>query len=118
MKIETVKQAEEAVSGDARLACMSWQTGGRDLALEFEFPGQATRKRARLRCTWARDLHIDLDWRRMMPDADSVIEIGGMALTWEAQYSKLRNGCWRLMFDLPPHGFIQLECNELFFEEI
>jgi hypothetical protein len=101
MPITTLSQETvgDFALGDARLIAIRWEHEGRDLRLDIVTGGG---RNALLRCSWVTGLHLDLSW-----DATS----GGDALSWGLEVRK-STARWHLLFEFPPQGKIEFECEE------
>jgi hypothetical protein len=84
---------------DATLEGFRWEQGGRDIALDLVL-GDGTP--AVLRCTWAGSVRVTL-----ASEANDSCH----ALSWECQCFRVGER-WRLDLQFPPHGSIELECQE------
>lgn len=84
---------------DARLQGFCWEQEGRDVALHLIL---ADGTPAVLRCTWAAAVRISLS---------SDAQDSCCALSSECRCSSVGER-WRLALQFPPHGTIELECQE------
>lgn len=88
---------------DAQLIGIVWCEGGRDLQIQL-LTGDG--RAATLKCTWVSGVRIDLRF-----EARS----GGHALSWECRFGRCGTR-WRMVFEFPPQGGIEFECNEAWLE--
>jgi hypothetical protein len=63
-------------------------------------------RRGTLTCLWASDVTIDLRFASRS---------GGRPLSSEAKFEEV-NSLWRLVFEFPPQGVVELTCNEAHLE--
>ena len=83
---------------DARLLGIAWEEAGRDVALRFML---GDGRSVTLRCCRVSSVRISLDYK---PNQ------GGYALSWESRFER-RGSRWSFLFDCPPQGSIDLECD-------
>lgn len=98
-----IELAEETVTQfafcDASLLGLVWIEEGRDLELRLKLADQ---RFARLTCVWVSDLSIHLTYEPHRT---------GLSLSWDCHFR--RNGQrWHMLFEFPPQGRIELDCNE------
>jgi hypothetical protein len=84
---------------DATLQGFCWEQDGRDVALHLVL---GDGRPAVLRCAWAASVRISLS---------SGAQDSCHALSFECQCSRVGER-WRLDLRFPPHGSIELECEE------
>ncbi|WP_404308748.1 hypothetical protein [Neorhodopirellula lusitana] len=56
-----------------------------------------------LACVWACRLTVELDYGRSV----------GPLLTFDPKFTSLQGNRWSVHVDLPPQGYLKLECNDL-----
>ncbi len=92
--------------GDVTLLALSWEQGGRDVALRVRLPGpgaEADRERLVL-LRWAAALVVKLDFGEGR---------GGPPLTWDATFERSADGRWTALFDFAHAGEIRLSCADI-----
>lgn len=86
---------------DLDLISFAWEENGRDLVLRFRVPNGRHRS---VLCRWAERLEIALHHRE---------GVGGYPMTWDASVTELPAGGYRLDFNFPSSGNIQLNCGSI-----
>jgi hypothetical protein len=85
--------------GDAGLVGLRWSPSRLDLVIELALPDGAA---ARLSCTWARELAIQLDYD----------VYAGPFPAWEHSITRSEGG-YTVEFDFQPVGSLRLKCAEV-----
>jgi len=84
---------------DASLLGFVWIEEGRDLEFRLKL---ADERLARLTCVWVSDLSIRLAYEPHRAD---------LSMSWDSRFIKAGQR-WHMVFEFPPEGRIELDCNE------
>ena len=92
--------------GDLALLGLSWENGGRDVALRVLVPGpEPDAQRERLVVfRWAAHLVVRLEFGE---------GCGGSPLTWDVSFEHTADGRWNVLFDFAHAGEVRLSCAEI-----
>lgn len=104
--LTTDEQAAQMNWCDVSLSGISWVEDGRDIVLHLLLP--PSDRKLDLVCRWARKLRVTLGFED---------NIGGYALSWDAQVKRGDDGAWEVALDFAGAGDVSLICQELEFLE-
>lgn len=105
MKIESIEQANSINLCDAAIIGILWPNESNDLALHLRLSSGA---KGILNCFWFTNLKINLNFKDLSE-----------SLTWEVRFKRSNKQTWHVELDFggTPEGAIELDCNDITFEE-